>query len=135
MQCHRDRMLVCTRILVLVANDGRVTVCSGSADHGIFLKQLSDPRRQLRITIRPLAYPNHGIGRDAEPEMIGCSDLGDETVNRPNFHMRTDPPGSLGKDRTGSMCMGQNEHAIAIIAGEPSGRVPLHRFNRTVSLD
>src|SRR5260370_42521040 len=108
MQRHRKRVLVCIEILMLVANHSRITFGDDPAEHGILLKQLRNLSRQLRIAIRPLPHPYHGIGGNADSSMLTRGNLCNETINRPEFHMRADTPGSPGEDRAGRMWMGHN---------------------------
>src|SRR4051812_48377933 len=50
--------------------------------------------------------------------MISGSNLGNETVNGSDFHVRASTPGSLGKDRTCRMCVRQNEYSLTIVSGD-----------------
>src|SRR5260370_15098837 len=117
MQRLRNRVLVCFGILMLVANHSRITFGDDPAEHGILLTQLRTLSRQLRIAIRPLPHPYHGIGGNAGSSMISGGNLCNETINRPDFDMRADTPGSLGKDRAGRLWMGQNEDPGSGVSG------------------
>ncbi len=108
---------------MLVANDGRIAFGDGPTDHGILLKQLRNLARQLRIAFGPLSHPYHGIGGNADSSMISGGNLCNETVNRPDFDVRANAPGSLGKDRAGRVCVGQNENSLAVVPGDLSNIV------------
>jgi hypothetical protein len=50
--------------------------------------------------------------------MISGGNLCNEAINRPDFDVRADTPGSFGKDRAGRMCMGQNEDPLSVVPGD-----------------
>ncbi len=103
---------------MLVANDGRIAFNDGSTDHGILLKQPRYLARQLRVPIRPLSHPNHGIASNTDSSVISGGNLCNETVNRPDFDVRADAAGSLRKDRARRMCVGQDQKPLTIFPGD-----------------
>jgi hypothetical protein len=50
--------------------------------------------------------------------MISGGNLGNETVNRPDFHVGPDTLGSLCKDGAGRVRVGQNENPFTVISGD-----------------
>ena len=115
-QSHHDSVLIRTRILVLIANDRRVSDSEGACDDGIAHQQLCHARRQNLVAILRAPGPGCDISREAKAAMVGCADLRNHAIDCADFNMPAETRGALGEDTARRMRVGDDE--------QPSGRRP-----------
>ena len=108
MNGHHDAVLIATRILMFVTDDNRVSPGHSRSDHRMPFQKRGYSRRQSCVAVLAPSNPSSDVGRKAEANMIGGSDLANQAVYGADFDSRSGLPCPFGKDGTGGVGVGQD---------------------------
>ena len=105
--------LGCTRVLILITDNDRVSASQGCGDDGRAVDEVGDSLGQTLVAGAARPRPGADIGRQAEWQAVRRSDLDDEAVDRPGFDQVPKMRRPSGKDIARSVGVREEKHASA----------------------
>ncbi len=120
MESEYERLLNVRGVLVLVTNDVGIAAGHGPGHDGRSRQQPGDSDGHLMVPVAGIPSPYGWITRKFKGSVIGCCNLGDEAVNRPDFKRTSRKGGPGGEHVGGRMGVSEHEHA-AVVRSFPQG--------------
>ena len=93
-------MAFAIKILVLIADDHRVTPRQASPYGRVAIQQCRGFNGEVVVTVGVVPGPGRGIGRKTDTGVVRIGELGNKAVDRADLDVRTKAPGAAVKNRT-----------------------------------